>query len=163
MKIGKYCDIAKDFKHGKNLRCGSYVKIESGVVVGDNVTIENFVLLRKGTHIGDNVFVDSYVRSSGDNVVGNNVTLRYGCTLAREVVIEDNVYLSPNVMTIYSKHTGEKVPGTVIGKASYIGTNAVIGPGIKIAPKTVVGAMALVTRNIEKPGVYVGIPANKKS
>jgi len=162
MGIGKFCDIADDFKHGKNFICGSFVKIASDVIVGDNVTIEDFVLLKSGTRIGSNVFIDSYVRSSGNNYIGNNVTLRFGSTIAREVTVEDDVFVSPNVMTIYSKHTGEKVGGTVIGRGSHVGTNAVIGPGVKVAPNSVIGAMAYVDKNCEERGVYIGIPARKK-
>lgn len=162
MEIGKYCDIADDFKCGKNFKCGSFVKIAPDVIVGDNVTIEHFVLLKSGTRIGHNVFIDSYVRSSGNNSIGNNVVLRFGSTIAREVTVEDDVFISPNVMTIYSKHTGEKIGGTLIGKGSHVGTNAVIGPGIKIAPNTVIGAMAYVDNNCEEQGVYLGIPAIKK-
>lgn len=162
MKIGKYCDIAEDFKCGKNFICGSYVKIAEDVVVGDDVNIEHFVLLKKGTRIGNNVYVDSYVRSSGSNKIGNNVTLRFGSTIAREVTVEDDVFISPNVMTVYSKHTGEKVPGIVIGAGTHVGTNAVIGPGVKIPPNTTIGAMAYVANDCEEPGIYVGIPAKKK-
>ena len=133
------------------------------VVVGDNVTIENFVLLKSGTRIGDNVYVDSYVRSSGGNIIKDNVVLRYGCTVAKEVTIEDNVFISPNVMTIYSRHTGESVTGTVIGEGSHIGTAAVIGPGVKIVAGTVIGAQAYVSKDIDEPGIYVGIPAGKKT
>jgi len=53
MDLGKFCDIADDFKHGKNFKCGSFVKIENNVVVGDDVTIENYVLLKTGTRIGN--------------------------------------------------------------------------------------------------------------
>jgi len=162
MEIGKYCDIADDFKHGENFKCGSFVKIAPDVIVGDNVTIENYVLLKSGTRIGNNVFVDSYVRSSGNNKIGNDVTLRFGSTIAREVIVEDGVFISPNVMTIYSRHTGEKVGGTVIGANSHIGTAAVIGAGIKIAPETVIGSMAYVSKDCKEPGIYVGVPAKKK-
>jgi len=162
MEYGKLCDIADNFKHGKNFKCGSFVKIEKDVVVGDDVTIEHFVLLKSGTRIGNNVFVDSYVRSSGDNKIGNNVTLRYGSTIAKEVTVEDDVFISPNVMTIYTRHTGEKIVGTVIGKGTHIGTAAVIGPGVKIVPNTIVGAQAYVSKNITEAGIYVGVPAFKK-
>jgi len=162
MEFGKFCDIADDFRHGMNFKCGSFVKIEKDVVVGDDVTIENYVLLKSGTRIGNNVFLDSYVRSSGDNKIGNNVTLRFGCTIAKEVTVEDNVFISPNVMTIYSLHTGEKITGTVIGNGSHLGTAAVIGPGIKIVSNSVIGAQAYVSKNITESGIYVGIPAAKK-
>jgi len=163
MEYGKYCDIADDFKHGENFKCGSFVKIDKDVVVGNDVVIENFVLLKPGTRIGNNVFVDSYVRSSGSNKIGNNVTLRFGCTIAREVTVEDDVFVSPNVMTIYSRHTGEKVGGTVIGKGTHVGTAAVIGPGVKIAPNSIIGAQAYASKDITEPGIYVGVPAVRKS
>ena len=162
MDFGKFCDIADDFRHGINFKCGSFVKIEKDVIVGDNVTIENFVLLNSGTRIGNNVFVDSYFRSSGSNKIGNNVTLRYGSTIAREVIVEDDVFISPNVMTIYSRHTGEKVGGTTIGKGTHVGTAAVIGPGVKIAAGSVIGSNAYVAKDITEPGIYVGVPAVKK-
>ena len=162
MEYGKYCDIADDFQHGKNFKCGSFVKIDKDVIVGDDVTIENFVLLKPGTRIGNNVFVDSYFRSSGSNKIGNNVTLRFGSTIAREVTVEDDVFISPNVMTVYSRHTGEKVGGTTIGKGAHVGTAAVIGPGVKIAAGSVIGSQAYVSKDITEPGIYVGVPAVKK-
>ena len=161
MSYGEGCVIAEDFKHGVNFSIGSHCIIQEGCEVGDNVRVENFVLLKKGTKIGSNVYVDSYVKSSGSNKIGSNVTLRFNATIAREVVIEDDVFISPNVMTIYSDHKGESHPGTVIGKGCHIGTNAVINHGLKIAPHTVVGALSLVTKNILSPGIYIGIPAIK--
>lgn len=162
MDYGKFCDIADDFQHGKNFQCGSFVKIDKDVIVGDDVTIENFVLLKPGTRIGNKVFVDSYFRSSGSNKIGNNVTLRFGSTIAREVTVEDDVFISPNVMTVYSRHTGEKVGGTHIGKGTHVGTAAVIGPGVKIAAGSVIGSQAYVSKDITEPGIYVGVPAVKK-
>jgi acetyltransferase-like isoleucine patch superfamily enzyme len=162
MEFGKFCDIADDFKHGKNFKCGSFVKIENNVVVGDDVTIENYVLLKSGTRIGNKVYVDSYFRSSGNNNIGNNVTLRFGSTIAREVTVEDDVFISPNVMTIYSRHTGEKIGGTRIGKGTHVGTAAVLGPGVKIAPNSVIGTQSYVSKDITEAGIYAGVPAVKK-
>lgn len=161
MEQGIGCVVAADFKHGKNFSMGNYCVIQEGCEVGDNVRLEHFILLKKGTRIGSNVYVDSYVKSSGENQIGSGVTLRFNATIAREVTVEDDVFISPNVMTMYSDHTGKAHPGTVIGKGSHIGTNAVIGHGIKIAPGTVIGALSLVTKDIEEPGVYVGIPAKR--
>lgn len=154
--------IHPSFKHGKNIRIGNYCTIEEDVKVGDNVHIEHYVLLKKGTRIGSNVFIDSYVRSSGHNYIGDNVTLRYGTTVAKAVTIEEGAFISPNVMTIYSTHSNKAIPGTVIGKRAYIGTAAVLGPGIKIGSEVVIGAMSYANRDCLDPGVYVGVPAKKK-
>ena len=154
--------IHPSFKHGANFKVGNFCIIDEGVVVGDNVTIENFVLLKKGTRIGNNVFIDSYVRSSGNNSIEDNATLRYGVTMAKEVIVRKNAFISPNVMTIYSTHKGQPVPGTVIGERAHIGTAAVIGPGVKIGPDVVIGALAFVSKDCLEPGIYVGVPAKLK-
>jgi len=153
--------IDPSFVHGENFKIGNFCIIEEGVVVGSNVTIENYVLLKQGTVIGDNVFIDSYVRSSGKNKIGSNVILRYGTTIAKEVIIEDDVFISPNVMTVYSSPTSEETFQTTICKGAYIGTAAVIGPGIQINPKVIVGAMSFVNKDCPETGIYVGIPAKK--
>ena len=152
-------NIAKDFRHGKKFQIGKHCVIQENCSVGYKVDIQHFVLLKKGTKIGDFCYIDSFVRSSGQNTIGSNVTLRFGSTIAREVTIEDNVFISPNVMTIYSDHHRVKKGGIVIGKHSFIGTNVVIAAGVKIAPNCVVGAMSLVTKDLRKAGIYMGIPA----
>ena len=112
MKQGIGCVVADDFKHGKNFSMGNYCIIQEGCEVGDNVRLEHFILLKEGTKIGNDVYVDSYVKSSGANEIGSQVTLRFNATIAREVTIEDGVFISPNVMTIYKDHEGQAHPHT---------------------------------------------------
>lgn len=151
--------IPYGFKYGENFEIGDFVKIEDDVIVGDNVTIGNYVLLKKGTRIGDNCFIDSYVRSSGDNVIGNNCTIRYGATIAKQVIIADNVFISPNVMTIYTDHNGVPSNPTYIADGAFIGTAAVLKNGITINRNVVIGAMSYVNMNCEiMGGIYVGQP-----
>jgi len=144
-------------KHGKNFKIGEYCIIEKDVWIGDNVTIKNFVELRSGTVIGNDVYIDSYVRSSGQNIIGNNVILRFGCTIARLVSIKDNVFIAPNVMTIYDENKGV----TVICENCKIFTGAVIGAGVTIAKNIIVGAQAFVNKSLIVPGTYIGVPARK--
>jgi len=152
--------IDKSFKPGNNFKIGNFCVIEEDVVIGDNVIIENYVLLKKGTIIGDNCFIDSYVRSSGQNSIGNNCTIRYGTTIAKDVYIANDVFVSPNVMTIYSDPSGNHNNPTHIGDNSFIGTAAVINSGIEIVENVIVGAMSYVNMNCTKEdGIYVGQPA----
>jgi len=151
--------IHESFKHGKNLKIGKFNVIEEDVIVGDNVDIQNFVLLKKGTRIGNNCYVDSYFRSSGDNYIGNNVTLRFGSTIARKVAVGNDVFISPNVMTVYSLPDGTKSSETIIGDGAFVGTAAVLAPNIKITPGCVVGANSFVNKSCLQKGVYVGNPA----
>ena len=58
---------------------------------------------------------------------------------------------------------GSKILGGVsIGDRCRIGTNAVILPKIKICSDVIIGAGAIVTKSIEQPGTYIGIPARKR-
>jgi acetyltransferase-like isoleucine patch superfamily enzyme len=161
VEIGNYNRIGKNVTIGAGSKIGHHCIIDDDVTIGKNVVIENFVLLKKYTIIGDESFIDSYVRSSGSCKIGNRVTVRYGATIAKKVTIENDAFISPNVMTIYSTHEGIGVPGTLIGAKAHIGTAAVLGPGIKIAPSVVIGAMAYVSKNCSEKGVYVGVPAKK--
>jgi acetyltransferase-like isoleucine patch superfamily enzyme len=146
-------------RFGKKLKFGYFNIINKSVVVGDNVNIQNFILLKEGTTIGTNCYIDSYCRSSGDNNIGNGVTLRFGSTIARKVTIGDNVFIAPNVMTVYSLPDGSKSRGTIIEKDSFVGTAAVISPNIRISEGTVIGTNSFVNKDCKEKGVYVGNPA----
>jgi len=177
LKVGKFNVISEEFHSGEGCEIGNFntigdasignnVVIEnncvigSGCVIGDNTHVRSFVELRPNTIIGDNCYLDSYFHSSGTNKVGNNVTLRFNSCLAREVTVDDDVYICPNVMTNYGHHTGKKVGATHIGRGAFIGTATVINYGIKIAPETVVGSCSFVTKDLDK-GIYIGIPAKR--
>lgn len=146
-------------KFGKNTKVGHFCIIEENVIIGDNVDIQNYVLLKEGTIIGNNCYIDSYVRSSGQNKIGNSVTIRFGATIARNVEIEDNVFISPNVMTIFSEYDGQKSKKTLIKENAFIGTSAVIGQNVIIEKGVVIGAMSYVTGNcLSENGIYIGNP-----
>ena len=144
---------------GENCEIGDFCVIEEDCIIGNNVKIENYVLLKTGTVIGDNCYVDSYFRSSGDNEIGNKVTLRFGSTIARKVFVRDNVFIAPNVMTVFSLPDGTKSSATVIGEGAFIGTAVVLAPNITIMHGSIIGANSFVNKSILKKGVYVGNPA----
>jgi len=174
----KNCNfIDRSFNHGENFKIGRFCIIEKNVIVGDDVTIgdhckimkgcricsgtllKDYIRLAPSTWIGKNCVIDSYVKSSGMNTIGHNVTLRYDAIIAREVTVEDDCFISPQVMTIYKSHKGEKIGGTVIGKGSFIGTNVTLNHGVKICAGCVVGSKALVSKDLTEKGIYIGVPA----
>jgi UDP-2-acetamido-3-amino-2,3-dideoxy-glucuronate N-acetyltransferase len=153
--------IHSSFTFGENFKIGGFCIIEEGVQVGDNVEIGNYVLLKKGTRIEDGVFIDSYVRSSGDNRICNGATIRFGATIARNVTVGEEAFISPNVMTIYTTHEGKSKGRTLIGAGAFIGTAAVINSGVQIGANVVIGAMTYVSKNCLEKGIYFGCPAKK--
>ena len=158
--VSKMSVIHPSFKHGKNIRIGHFCVIEEDVKVGDNVVIGNYVLLKPFTFIGDNTFIDSYVLTSGTCRIGNNCKIRYRSVIARNVEIGNDVFFSAGVKTVnLDPMQAEAKKVMWIGDGCFIGDNAIIMDGIRIAPFTIIGAASLVTRDCNTNGVYYGVPA----
>ena len=85
--------------------------------------------------------------------LGNFNILNLNCTIGHDVIIEDFVTVYPGV------NISGKV---VIGNESELGTGAKIIQGKKIINKVVVGAGAVITKDITEQGTYVGVPAKKR-
>jgi acetyltransferase-like isoleucine patch superfamily enzyme len=119
----------------------------------------SYVELRPRTLFGDDCYVDSGVKTSGECVIGNRVTLRYDAIVARNVVIEDDVFISPQVMMIHIPFMEKEKKPTTIKRGAKIGTDATIGDGVTIGEGVIIGAKAYVNRDCLEPGTYVGIPA----
>ena len=161
VKIGHFNVIDDDVVLGAGVIVDDFCKIHAGVVVGDGTRIRSYVELRPGTRIGKDCYIDSYVVSSGENVIGDRVTLRYRSIIARGCAIGDDAYVAPQTMFENLNAAREAIGGAKIGARCFIGTNAVLKAGIVIAADTIIGSKALVTKSVETPGVYVGVPARK--
>ena len=162
--------IDKTFKHGDNFRIGHFCIIEEDVVVGDNVTLGNYVMLKKGTRFGDDVdFADNCV-TTGVCWLGNNVAARTGAIISKSNIIEDNCFIGPGVVTNHTKNVTHARKGqlepeqllTYISYGSIIGSQVSMLAGIYVAPQTIVGGGAVVVKDLDGYGVYVGSPAQKK-
>ena len=163
-------NVDPSFKYGKNLEIGKFNHIHEGVTVGDNVKIMSHVELRKETVIGNNCYLDSGVKSSGQNLVGDRVTLRYDTILARGVIVEDDIFISPQLMTENLNHRGEEIGGAHIGTGKwdreteyrvFVGTNVTLVAGIEVCSGTIIGSKANVRKSITEPGIYIGNPARR--
>ena len=155
-------EIDDNFISGDNFNIGFFNLIEGNVRVGNDVTVKNFVELRNGTRIGNNCYIDSRVSTSGGKNcrIGNNVTLRYAAIIARNVIIEDDVFISPQVGFINIPFKGKKKDKpTIIRKGALIGFNVTIREGVTIGEGVIVGAKANVTKDLLKAGTYFGNPA----
>jgi len=84
--------------------------------------------------------------------IGNNVTLWSGNHIGHHSVIKDNVFITSHVVV-----SG----GVEVGENSFIGVNATLHDHIKIAPYTLIAAGALVNKDTEDYGLYIGSPAKK--
>ncbi len=137
------------------------------VVFGSKVTVVEPVNLY-GCTIGNGCFIGPFVEIQKDVVIGENSKIQSHTFICELVSIGANCFVSHGVMFINDTFAKGKPAGgdkslwkkTVIGNNVSIGTNATVLP-VKITDNVVVGAGAVVTKDINEPGVYVGNPARK--
>lgn len=140
-------------------------QIKSDVEFGSGVKIVNPVNLY-GCSVGDNTFIGPFVEIQKDVKVGNNCKIQSHTFICELVEIGNDCFIGHGVMFIndlFSKGgpaMGDKSlwKNTKIGDNVSIGSNATILP-VDICSNVVIGAGAVVTKNIIEPGVYVGNPA----
>lgn len=119
-----------------------------------------------GCEIGDNCFVGPFVEIQRDVIIGKNTKIQSHSFICELVTIGDNCFIGHGVMFINDlfkkggparsdKNSWFK---TKLGSNISIGSNATILP-VSICDNVVIGAGAVVTKNITEPGIYIGNPA----
>src|SRR5262249_14399117 len=108
--------------------------------------------------IGDHCFVESRA------IVGNNVTLKNGVSIWNHIRIEDDVFVGPNATLTNdlwprSGNRNWRASKTLIQKGATIGANATILCGIRIGSHAMIGAGAVVTKDVPAFSLCYGNPA----
>ena len=132
---------------------------------GKNVTIVEPANIY-GCEIGDNTFIGPFVEIQKDVKIGKNCRIQSHSFICELVTIGDNCFVAHGVMfinDIFAKGgpaQGDKKlwRSTYIGNNVSIGSNATILP-VKICDNVVIGAGSVITKDINKSGIYAGNPA----
>lgn len=141
--------------------------IEENVEIGEGTRIWHFVHVRKGARIGKNcnigkgVYIDVNVR------IGNNVKIQNFVSVYRGVTLEDDVFVGPHATftnDLYPRSFNEEweIIPTLVKRGASIGANATIVCGITIGEYAMVGAGAVVTKDVPPFGLVYGNPARLK-
>lgn len=136
------------------------------VNIGMGTKIWQFCVVLPGANIGSNCNICSHCFIENKVTIGNNVTVKNGTQLWDGITIEDNVFIGPNVTftndkTPRSQIYPEEFLTTIIKSGASIGANATILPGLTIGEDSIVGAGAVVTKNVERNTILVGNPARE--
>jgi acetyltransferase-like isoleucine patch superfamily enzyme len=146
-----------------NLKRAGIVNVQ----FGNNVTVVQPVNLY-GCMIGDDAFIGPFVEIQKDVTIGARTKIQSHAFICELVTVGENSFIGHGVMFINDLFAkggparGDKTfwKPTSIGNHVSIGNNATILP-VKICDGTVIGAGAVVTRDIDEPGIYAGNPARK--
>jgi len=131
--------------------------------IGEGTRIWAFVHILPGALIGRDCNLCDHTFFENDVVIGDRVTVKCGVQIWDGVRIEDDVFVGPNATFTNdpfprSKHYLKPTQTTVMKGAS-IGANATILPGVVIGERSMVGAGAVVTRDVPADTIVVGNPA----
>ena len=135
------------------------------VQFGEGVKIVEPVNLY-GCTIGNECFIGPFTEIQKGAVIGNNTRIQSHAFICDMVSIGDHCFIGHGVVFINDLFSegapaaGDrtKYKSTSIGNHVSIGSNATILP-VAIADHTVIGAGAVVTKDISEPGIYAGNPA----
>jgi acetyltransferase-like isoleucine patch superfamily enzyme len=143
----------------------------NNVKLGKDVKIYDFVNLY-GCSIDDGTKVGTFVEIQKNAFIGKNCKISSHTFICEGVHIEDNVFVGHNVTFINDKHPRAtnvdgsmqsdadwKVVETFIKKGASIGSSSTIMCGITIGENSIIGAGAVVTKDVPPDSIAAGVPA----
>ena len=145
----------------------------NNVNLGKNVKIFDFVNLY-GCTIDDNSKIGAFVEIQKNSFIGKNCKISSHTFICEGVEIEDNVFIGHNVTFINDKYpratkeNGEMqteedwaVTKTVVKKGASVGSSSTILCGVIIGENAIVGAGAVVTKDVAANTTVTGVPAKR--
>ena len=132
--------------------------------IGEGTRVWQYVVILPGAVIGRDGNICSHCFIENQVVVGDRVTVKCGVQLWDGVTLEDDVFVGPNVtftndLQPRSRNAAAKLLPTLVKKGASIGANATILPGLTIGEGSMVGAGAVVTKDVPPRTLVVGNPA----
>ena len=139
-RVWAYAHILPHASVGANCNIGDHCFIESGAIIGDNVTVKNNVCIWEGVSVESDVFV-------GPNVAFTN----------------DRMPRSPRMVHAISIYQDKEnwLERTIVEQGSSIGANATVIAGTRLGRFCMIGAGAIVTKDVLPHSLMVGCPARR--
>ena len=141
--------------------------IDEGAVIGKGTKIWHFSHIMSGAIVGENCTIGQNVLVSPQAVLGNNVKVQNNVSVYTGVICEDDVFLGPscvftnviNPRSFISRK--EEFRSTRVKKGATIGANATIICGVSIGEYAMIGAGAVVTKEVPDYALIVGNPGRQ--
>ena len=132
--------------------------------IGEGTRIWAFVNILAGARIGSDCNICDRCFIENDVVLGDRVTIKCGVSLYDGLVLEDGVFVGPDVTFSNDprprsgRHL-EHYPRTLVREGASLGAGAILLPGITVGRFAMVGAGSLVTRDVPDFALVYGSPA----
>ena len=139
--------------------------VDDGCEVGSGTRIWHFCHVMPGARIGRNCVLGQNVHVASKVVVGDRCKIQNNVSLYDRVVLEDEVFCGPSMVFTNVVNPRADVErkseykNTVLKRGCTIGANATIVCGNTVGERAMVGAGAVVTRDVPPRALVVGVPA----
>ena len=140
--------------------------------MGVNVMIDDHVVIGDNCHIGDNCKIHYFSHIDSDVIIGNNVKIQDHVMVPHGVTLEDGVFVGPSVVFSNDKYPRSVTPDgvlksaddwtmvpTLVREGASLGAGCVIVCGVTIGEWAMVGAGAVVTKDVPDYALVMGCPA----
>lgn len=148
---------------GRNAIVRSDSIIYCNVRIGDYVRTGHRVLIRENCIIGSNVLIGTNTIIEANCQIGSHISIQSSAFIPSRTVIEDYVFIGPSVSMSNDKYPVRikktRYDGPLIKKGASLGAGSVILPGLVVGEGAFVAANAVVTEDVPKWHLAVGVPA----
>jgi acetyltransferase-like isoleucine patch superfamily enzyme len=182
------CELEDGAVLGKRPRLGRHstakrldlepVIVESGAVICTGAVVYAGARICERAIVGDQSQVRERSRVGRDSVIGRgtavendvligaDVRVQSNCYLAGHTLIEDEVFVGPGVVTANDNSMGRhergvELRGPTLRRACRIGAGALLLPGVEIGTEAFVAAGAVVTADVSRRTLVIGVPARE--
>ncbi len=155
--------------------CGPYANVAEDVRLGARVRLSAFVNLY-GCEVGDDSRVGAFVEVQRDATIGRRCKISSHSFICSGVEIEDEVFIGHGVIFINDRRPRAtngngslqtendwELERTLVRRRASIGSGAIVMCGVEIGEGALVGAGALVTRDVPAGATVVGNPARVRT
>ena len=147
---------------GARIRSGSI--IYSASTIGANLNLGHHVVVREECEIGEDVSIWSNTVVDYGCRIGRGVKIHSNCYIAQFTELEDDVFIAPGVSIANDLYPGDQASaaamrGPIIREGAQIGAGVTLLPYVEIGAGALVGAGAVVTRDVPAGMVVYGSPA----
>lgn len=143
--------------------------IDEDVEIGEGTKIWFFCHVQKGARIGKKCSLGQNVNISNNVKIGNGVKIQNNVAIYEGVEIEDDVFCGPSCVFTNDLTPRAKYPKgsanykkTLIKRGASIGANATVVCGHTVGEWALIGAGAVVTTDVPKHALMLGVPAKRK-